>query len=246
MTDRRSSSDSYAWTASNVGPTPRYSHAPQLTAAQRQLVDDFHRLYYGSEEQAGLRTYFVSWLGYPMFKCPLDLWIYQELISAQKPDLIIETGTYRGGSALYLATLCDLLGSGRVITIDIDASCAADRPQHPRIEYLVGSSVDPAIVAYVGQAAREAPNTLVILDADHRQPHVAEELGLYSRFVPPSGYLIVEDTNIGGHPAYEQFGPGPWEAVQQFLSERTDFEVDDTCERFLLTMNPRGYLRRVR
>lgn len=233
------------WTAANVGPATRYAQAPQLTEPQRQLVDDFHRLYYGTEDQGGQRTYQVSWLGYPMFKCPLDLWVYQEILSAQKPELIIETGTFCGGSALYLATLCDLLGTGRVITIDIDAHSTAERPRHPRIEYLVGSSVDPAIVAYVRNCARETPNLLVILDSDHRREHVAEELRAYSPLVPPGGYLIVEDTNVGGHPAYPEFGPGPWEAVQEFLAGSSDFEIDRTCERFLLTMNPGGYLRRV-
>jgi cephalosporin hydroxylase len=233
------------WTAANLGPIPRYEFESRLSNDERRVADDFHRLYYGTEDQQGPRRYFVSWLGFPMFKCPLDMWIYQELITALRPELIIETGTYKGGSALYLATLCDLLDHGRVITIDIDAHAAAERPQHPRIEYLIGSSVDPAIVAYTRAAVRETPNALVILDSDHRTEHVAEELRVYSPLVPPGGYLIVEDTNVGGHPAYPEFGPGPWEAVQAFLAEHPEFAIDRSCERFLLTMNPSGYLRRV-
>ena len=233
------------WTASHVGPGTRYTQQPNLSAADRKTVEDFHKLYYGTESQSGLRTYFVSWLGYEMFKGPLDLWIYQDIISEQKPDLIIETGTYRGGSALYLATLCDLLGTGRVITIDVDSTLACERPSHPRIEYLTGSSVDPAIVDYVTASAGKASNTLVILDADHRRAHVAEELRIYSSLIPVSGYLIVEDTNINGHPAYQEFGPGPWEAVHDFLAEQLDFQIDRGCERFLMTMNPDGYLKRI-
>jgi cephalosporin hydroxylase len=70
------------------------------------IVDHFHKLYYGSEDQTWKNTF---WLGTPTQKCPLDLWIYQEIIFEIKPDAIIECGTYGGGSALFLASICDLL-----------------------------------------------------------------------------------------------------------------------------------------
>lgn len=231
------------WTAYNLGQDSREFSEPVLTADERATVDAFHRIYYGKEgAQPTVRTYFLSWLGYEMFKCPLDLWVYQEIIAKQKPDLIVETGTYRGGSALFLATICDLMGHGRVVTVDIDSTLADVRPKHPRITYLTGSSVDPDILLEIAGIAAE--RTLVILDSDHHRDHVLAELRAYSRFVQPGGYLVVEDTNINGHPAYDSFGPGPWEAVDAFLSEQADFFADRSCERFLMTMNPRGFLRR--
>jgi cephalosporin hydroxylase len=69
---------------------------------------------------------------------------------------------------------------------------------------------------------------------------------LYSRFVTPGSYLVVEDTNVNGHPSFPAHGPGPWEAVQEFLASTDAFEVDRNCERFLLTFNPGGWLRRVK
>lgn len=57
-------------------------------------------------------------------------------------------------------------------------------------------------------------------------------------------YLIVEDTNINGHPVLPGWGPGPMEAVEEFMQEAEDFVVDQSREEFLLTFNPRGYLRR--
>jgi cephalosporin hydroxylase len=41
-----------------------------------------------------------------------------------------------------------------------------------------------------------------------------------------------------------EFGPGPMEALDEFLAEHAEFEIDRRCERYLLTFNPRGYLRR--
>ena len=80
-------------------------------------------------------------MGIPVLKCPLDLWIYQEIIFHVKPDLIIETGTYKGGTAHFFASMCELIGNGEVITIDIEAY--PNRPIHPRITYLHGSSTEP-------------------------------------------------------------------------------------------------------
>ena len=72
------------------------------------------------------------------------------------------------------------------------------------------------------------------------------ELELLAPQVTVGSYLIVEDTNINGHPTYPDFGPGPFEAVEEFLESTTDFVADPAREKFLMTFNPRGFLRRVK
>jgi cephalosporin hydroxylase len=203
-----------------------------------EIVNRFHRLYYGGE---GARV--VDWLGVRTMKCPLDLWMYQEILHRTRPDVIVETGTLKGGSALFLASMCDLIGHGRVVTIDVREW---DRPDHPRITYLTGSSVDPAIVAQVREAVRPSAGVMVLLDADHSKEHVLAELRTYAPLVGEGHYLIAEDTNVNGHPVFPSHGPGPMEAVEAFLAEPAGqgFEVDRSCERFFLTMNPGGFLRR--
>jgi len=203
------------------------------------VVDSFHRLYYESEVFA--RT---SWLGVSALKCPLDLWIYQEIIHDLRPDVIVECGTASGGSALFLAAICDLVGNGRIITVDIEE--VPGRPQHARVTYLHGSSTAPDIVEQVGRAVAGEGCVLVLLDSDHSKDHVLAELRAYSSFVTPGSYVIVEDTNIGGHPVSPDWGPGPMEAVDEFLAENNAFAIDGSREKFFLTFNPRGYLRRMR
>jgi cephalosporin hydroxylase len=200
-------------------------------------VQDFHTLYYNS--RVWLQT---SWLGVPVQKCPLDLWAYQEILVEVNPALVVETGTAAGGSALFLATICDQLGAGRVVTIDIAEN--GDRPEHPRISYLTGSSTDPEIVAEVRAAARDADRVMVILDSEHEADHVLAELRAYAPLVTPGSYLIIEDTNINGNPVLPDFGPGPREALDRFLEETNGFVVDERREKFFMTFNPRGYLRR--
>ncbi len=205
-----------------------------------EAVRAFHELYYDSMETTWKDT---RWLGVHAQKCPLDLWIYQEILHEVRPDLIVETGTAAGGSALYLASICDLLRGGEVVTIDVWKN--PDVPRHPRITYLNGSSTDPDIVAQVVRTARGAGGALVILDSDHSKEHVLAELRAYAGLVSPGSYLIVEDSNINGHPVLPSFGPGAWEAVAEFLKEDSRFVVDRTREKLLMTFNPNGYLRRL-
>ena len=42
------------------------------------------------------------------------------------------------------------------------------------------------------------------------------------------------------------FGPGPLEAVEEFVAMRDDFLVDRSKEKFLMSFNVNGYLKRIR
>ena len=209
------------------------------TPGQAEVVDAFHRLYYDSHDSTWAKTF---WRGVPVLKCPLDLWVYQEILAETRPDLIVETGTFGGGSAYYLAGVCDLLGHGEIVTIDVDPQRGL--PEHGRITYVTGSSVDDEIVADVRRRAGRAERVMVILDSDHSRDHVLRELELYGPLVTPGCYLVVEDTNVNGHPVLPDHGPGPMEAVTAFLATSDDFEIDRSREKLLLTFNPSGYLRR--
>jgi cephalosporin hydroxylase len=181
-------------------------------------------------------------MGIQTLKYPTDLWIYQEIVSETLPDVIVETGTWHGGSALFLATICDELGHGKVITIDTQPG--EPLPDHPRIVYLRGSSTDPAVLGEVREQTREAHGVMAILDADHSCAHVLAELAAYSELVTSGNYLIVEDTNVNGHPVLPDHGPGPGEAVDEFLRRDTRYVADRSREHLLITANPRGFLRR--
>jgi cephalosporin hydroxylase len=204
-----------------------------MNATEQSIVRNFHELYYNGPEGAGHiygRTY---WMGVQCLKCPLDLWIYQEIINEIRPDLIIETGTRHGGSTLFMANMLDLIGKGEVITIDIEE---LPRPSHPRIKYVTGSSTDADLIASA-LSNRPDETRMVVLDSDHTKQHVLNELNLLSKYVSAGSYLIVEDTNIPTD--------GPYQAVEEFLQTRKEFVIDESREKFLLTFNPSGYLRRI-
>ena len=206
---------------------------------ERPVVRAFHRLFYDSGTQTWSNT---RWLGVAAQKCPFDLWVYQELLHELRPAVIVECGTADGGSALYLASICDLLGEGEIVTVDIRD--LPGRPQHDRITYLSGSSIEPGIVQAIQQRVEGRSPVLVILDSNHERDHVLAEMRLYGPLVTSGSYLVVEDSNINGHPVLPDFGPGPLEAIEAFLAETDEFTVDESREKYFLTFNPRGYLRR--
>jgi len=212
-----------------------------MNEREQAIIDVFHDLYYNGLEGEGPIYQRTSWMNVPCQKCPLDLWIYQELIAEIRPDLIVETGTYHGGSALFIANMMDIVGKGTIVTIDINEY---PRPVHPRIRYLKGSSADPELIQSIFQE-HPAEVCMVILDADHSKEHVSKELALLAPHVTAGSYLVVEDTNINGHPTFPSYGEGPYEAVLQLLESSTDFVVDRSREKFLMTFNPNGYLKRV-
>jgi cephalosporin hydroxylase len=208
-------------------------------------VRDFHRLFYerGIHAEYGRGLHAATrYHGLEAHKCPLDLWIFQEILFDVRPALVIELGTYLGGTTLFLAHQLELLGTGRVVTVDCEDR---QRPVHPRIKFLHGDTHDPSVLAAVRDRAQSTDGpVLVIHDADHRYDPCLADLRDYGPLVTLDSYLIVEDTNVNGHPVLADWGPGPFEAVDQFLRERPDFERDTVRERFLMTYNPGGYLRR--
>ena len=165
----------------------------------------------------------------------MDLWLYQEMIHEFRPDVIIEAGTKYGGSAYYFARLFDLVGHGQVITIDTTPQ--PDRPEHPRITYLTGSSTDPAIAESVDELVGDG-KPLIVLDSSHARDHVLEELRLWSPRVPLGWHIVVEDSHAGGHPVTTRVARGPWPAIKRFLAENDAFVVDESMHKFFFTFNP--------
>jgi cephalosporin hydroxylase len=185
----------------------------------------------------------VRWLGHPILQNILDLWVIQETIAEIRPAVLLETGTNRGGSALFYAHMFDLLGSGRVVTVDIERM---HELEHPRITALTGSSLSTETLSVMREHAEAATGpVMVILDSDHAEAHVRAELDAYSNFVTPGSFLLAQDGVIDTLRCFTVGRPGPLPAIRSFLATHADFEVDEErSRRFLISHHPSGWLRR--
>jgi cephalosporin hydroxylase len=202
-------------------------------------------------------TYLWSWLGVPIIQLPEDVMVTQEVIWATKPDVIIETGIARGGSLLFMASILQLIGKGKVIGVDIDI-----RPhnretieRHPlanRVNMMQGSSTDPKIVAEVQKQIPSGASVMVVLDSDHSRDHVLVELRNYGPMVTQGCYLVVADTRLGRldrsqtpHNRSKVWlkGDEPLSALEIYLSETNRFEIDPVITgKQNMGSSPGGYL----
>lgn len=184
-----------------------------------------------------------TYFGVRALKSPLDFWIYQEIIYAMKPDFIVEIGNAYGGATLALAHICDLIGSGQVLAIDISHQNIGEVvKKHPRIRLMEGDATElyPEVRKLI--AGRR---TLVIEDSSHTYENTLSILNKYTELTHVGDYFIVEDS-ICHHGLDVGPKPGPYEAVEDFVSKNDSFVIDRSMESFLITWNPKGYLKRVR
>jgi cephalosporin hydroxylase len=212
----------------------------------RNIIRNFTELYYDKYVQTWANT---RWKSIPVYKCPTDLWIYQELIYEIKPTVIVETGTAFGGSALYLRDIGRVCGCYPVIiSIDKDHNKIVDSIRYEEnIILLEGdSSEEETLIRVKAHISSRMINhkIMVILDSDHKKDHVIKELNLFASLVTPGSILIVEDTIINGNPVHKEHGPGPKEAIEEWWVDHPEFELNVMCEKLMLTFNRGGYLER--
>jgi cephalosporin hydroxylase len=188
----------------------------------------------------------TTWLGRRITTAPTDLLAYQELIATIRPDWIIEAGDGDDGRTLFFASICDLVDHGQVISINPERDDGAELVKHARVTQVVGDAADPEIVEQVRAAVGDAGRVLVVLGASAPRDVTVKMFNAYAPLVPVDSYVVVTDTIVNGHPVWPAFGAGPAEAVKQILTKHGEFVHDPAMEKYSLTFNPGGFLRRVR
>ncbi len=200
--------------------------------------------------------YEPTWLGVPIIQLPGDIVVMQELIWKIRPDVIVECGLAHGGAAVMYASICEMIGHGRIVGVDVDIRkhnrvALESHPMAHRIELIEGSSIEAETVEQVAEATAGAGTVLVVLDSNHTTEHVYRELQLYSPMVTPGSYLVARD----GVQAYYWDGPtgktewrdnSPLHALRRFVAESKEFCVDEHYGRLQITTSPEGFLRRRR
>ncbi len=189
----------------------------------------------------------LHYRGVRTLKLPLDMWNYQEILFEHDIHWVVETGTRHGGSALFFA---DLLAAGNreggVASVDVTHDALSPlAAAHPRIRFLLGDSASESIKQQVMGLipSQRRGGLLLILDSDHAATHVLRELTTWVPTLRRGDYLIVEDTIVNGHPVRPEFGPGPMEAIDEFVTRNPGRLRADVAResKFECTFAARGY-----
>jgi len=199
--------------------------------------------------------YEPTWLGIPIIQFPTDIVMMEELIWKVRPDFIVECGLAHGGSAVMFASICELIGKGQVIGVDVEIrqynrAAIMSHPMSKRIELIEGSSIDHSVVAEIKRRVAGAETVLVVLDSNHSRDHVLKELNLYGEIVTPNSYMVamdgaqalVWDTPNGKEEWKED---NPLVAIHEFLKKNPNFQIDPHYTRMHITSSPDGFLRRL-
>lgn len=224
----------------------------KLTSAVAQLIyrptgsaaEEYHKWYYSN-----LVWNQTTWLGVQCWKSVSDMWNYQEILFDLKPSLVIEFGSRYGGSALFFANVMRHAGQPfKVVSVDISHKALDPIARRdPDILFIESSSTAPAVAEHIEQLKGEyRGNIFAILDSDHSMDHVLAEMKLLRPLLSSGDYLVVEDSDINGHPVLPGFGPGPYEAIEAYEREfPNDYKHDVAREnKFGWTSAPNGYLIR--
>lgn len=207
-------------------------------------------------------VYSFTWLGRPIIQLPEDMIRIQEVIYAQQPDVIIETGVAHGGSLIFYASLCKAMEKGRVIGIDIEIrphnrAAIEAHPLAPFIRLIEGSSIDPSVVQQVAKQIRPGERTIVLLDSCHTKEHVLGELNAYATLVSPGSYIVAMDgimEDVIGAPRTEPDWAwnNPKQAALEFVAANAEFVIDEPSFLFnegtvteRVTYWPSAFIKRV-
>ena len=141
-------------------------------------------------------------MGVPIIQLPADIMATQEVIWKTKPDIIIETGVARGGSLLFMASILEVIGEGKVIGVDIDIrkhnrESIESHPLSKRIILIEGGSVDTDTLAEVGLTLEKTLKLWWFLIVIYSRDHVLNECRAYGSLVTKGCYLVVADTLVG-------------------------------------------------
>jgi cephalosporin hydroxylase len=223
-------------------------HALESTAAPREPTAETQA--YGAWYYNRLVFMTTKYLGVPVWKSATDLWNYQEIITQFRPPLVIEFGTFCGGSALFFAKVLENLGiSGKIFTVDADHTNLDPRVADDKsIEVRRSSSTDPSVGTRIAELRAEYVGpAFAILDSDHRKEHVLAEMMLLRPLLRTGDYLVVEDGCVNGHPVHPGWGEGPFEAIEAYFQVHSDDYVHDVLRerKFGFTFAPNGFLRRL-
>jgi cephalosporin hydroxylase len=202
-----------------------------------------------------------SYAGVPLSKFPEDLRTYEHLLWQDTADTVVEIGTQAGGSALWFRDRLlanqrygRIARDPRVISVDVSQESAreeldrADRDWARTISLVEGDVRDRATVEAVARLVAPGSRCFVIEDSAHEYDTTLAALNAFAQFVPPGGFLIVEDgcVDVEALRLDPEWPRGVLPALHEWLKSPPgrEFRSRRDLELYGVSCHPEGFLQR--
>lgn len=208
----------------------------------KSSAENYHKWYYHNNVWQT-----TEFMGVKTMKSVSDMWNYQEIIFNLKPGIIIEFGTNRGGATIFFSQILSKINpNGKVFSVEINPSIIDQSVKnYTNIELAIDSSISESVRNKIKNLIQEHSGPIfAILDSDHSKEHVLAEMKFLREFMKKGDYMIVEDSNINGHPIFPGWGEGPYEAMEEYSKLfPEDYHRDqDREKKFGFTFATDGFL----
>lgn len=203
--------------------------------------------------------YITSYRGVPLMKDPFALAVVPQLLWELKPRTIIELGSYKGASALWMADLLRQYNcESRVLSLDIDLSKLAPLARNSRPDILfIEGDVFEIEKHFQDRLLEILPHPWFLSEDSH--VNMIGVMEHFHKFMQPGDYICIEDTNPAG-PAkagqglieelgYTMCGSSRLDDLKRFLIDHPGkYMVDQKYSDFYgynVTFNTNGFLKRI-
>jgi cephalosporin hydroxylase len=202
-----------------------------------------------------------TYAGIPMSKFPEDLRVYEHLLWARAPEVVVEIGCQHGASALWFRDrLRALAGYGlisrpRVIALDIDTAAArsnlqsADPEWRREVTLMEGDVRDAAACERIRDLVPPRTECFVVEDSAHEYETTLAALSGFADLIQPGGFMMVEDGCVDLEPMRLQpeWPRGVLPAVREWLGGPAgrSFRSRRDLELYGVTCHPGGLLQRL-
>lgn len=188
--------------------------------------------------------YHIPYKNHLLTKLPCDMFIYPHILNLEKPDVVVEIGTQKGGSAIFFSDIISKWG-GKVITIDISTKGLNKEIlrefSDKNIDFIHGDITQKKTTRKIRKICN-GKKCLVVDDGSHKQKDVYTAFRNLNGLISEDGFYIIEDGMTNAVLGKQEHHPNI--AIGEILRDFSGFGLCPKYDRYVFSTVYKGILQR--